>query len=801
MLLTLGLIVLLAHTITATAVVTTAAEMAPQPEEKPFVGTDILGVASRYNAFAAGKMVINGSSMDDGLEGRYAAGEFSNWEDKSWNNTGKSPWGSVLSMTDPDAGEISTMPLMTTNKIARSQNGKETGIFKDVYKGVNGQYLYNVDNQLIANNLLDWYTESYDGWSDNEKATYKHLGDILKVPEGKTEKVGQTEDFKKNQAILQSMLSSSSLPSGMSSQLDPNATDASNYFYAAKLQIQAVSQYYDKLTTKKTGQDTENVVLVNSQVDNVKVSEKTEGTTLNLKVDMYLPNDYSKDGNYKKPPVLLLGLKNESKHFNVTVNIHGMDSSLKQVQAGEKDYPTYAYAPYILANWDGINSTDLFGGWNGSYKMNAYDQNGNEIQPPNNTTQGQLYSSHVLNNFPNVSTSGDDAVEFRLANNGLSGTILVPNASVKQSKPGAGAELFDPVVTGKNFYINSSLPISRLISSTFDLENIPGDIFEDLKRPNPQAVTAKLKTTEDQDAVGLSVGEHNNVPFSIKDVKNLSPLKLDTDILTRNQDYQVWYRWGGDAGGHDWHNLADEIDWQNDAKEKHNHIEIPDLRKLQDYSTALKQVGEKNTYPVDYQPSSDETTPYLRLQRQNKFELLVAPAKDGSTGKEVKIDPKATDVDLADYQITQVDLEENGNLEFTIPGQVKLKPDQQSQAVYKTSFPVTIKNPWQINYNLGLGFNSQMTPPADAILYPIKANADAATFTIDDKNQLSLTPATETKPEIISDEMTGLPAAEKQLNLAFKVNLPKEFTDFQPGNTYYYPFRWTLNYQAKAAGD
>lgn len=49
-LLTLGLIVAFGHTIVANAVVTTAAEMAPQPEEKPFVGTDILGVASRYNA-------------------------------------------------------------------------------------------------------------------------------------------------------------------------------------------------------------------------------------------------------------------------------------------------------------------------------------------------------------------------------------------------------------------------------------------------------------------------------------------------------------------------------------------------------------------------------------------------------------------------------------------------------------------------------------------------------------------------------------------------------------------------------
>lgn len=804
-LLTLGLIVAFGHTIAANAVVTTAAEMAPQPEEKPFVGTDILGVASRYNAFAADKMIIDGTAINDGLEGRYAAGEFEDLNNNTWNS-GKSPWGSVLSMTDPDAGVIPVTPLITTNKIQRlkADNKTETGIFKDVYKSAGGQYLYNGQNQLVANNLLDWYTQEHDGWDENEKKTYQHLGDILKVTDGKAEKVGQTADFKKNQAVLQRILSANgSLPSGMSGQLDPDATDASNYFYAAKLQIQAISKYYDQLTIKKTGQDSENVVLVNSQVDNVKVNEKSNGNTLNLTVDLYLPDDYAKDGNYQKPPVLLLGLKNQSKQFNVTVNVHNMDGSIKEVQAGNDSYPTYAYAPYILANWDGINSTDLFGGWNGSYKMNAYNKDNQEIQPPSGTSQGQLYSSHVLNNFPNVSTSGDDSVEFKLANNGLSGTILVPNASVKQSKPGAGAELFGSVITGKDFYINSSLPVSRLISSSFDFENIPGDIFEDLKRPNPQATKVSLKTDEDQSAVGMSVGEHNKVPFSIKSVKELAPLTLDADILTRNQDYQVWYRWKNASGDHEWHNLADEksadIDWQYDAKkQKYNHITIPDLRKLQDYSTALKQTS-KSSQSVDYLPTAAEETPYLQLQRQNTFELLVAPTEDGSTGKEVKIDPKATDQDLEDYQITTIDLAEKGNLEFTVPGQLALKPDQQKQTLYQAKFPVTIKNPWQINYRLGLGFNSQMTSPAASVLYPIESNADAATFTIDDQDKLNLTPASETTPQVISDQMTGLPAAKKQFNLDLSVNLPQQMIDFQPGNTYYYPFRWTLNYQTKAA--
>lgn len=74
---------------------------------------------------------------------------------------------------------------------------------------------------------------------------------------------------------------------------------------------------------------------------------------------------------------------------------------------------------------------------------------------------------------------------------------------------------------------------------------------------------------------------------------------------------------------------------------------------------------------------------------------------------------------------------------------------------------MTIKNPWQINYRLGLGFNSQMTSPAASVLYPIESNADAATFTIDDQDKLNLTPASETTPQVISDQMTGLPAAKK----------------------------------------
>lgn len=301
----------------------------------------------------------------------------------------------------------------------------------------------------------------------------------------------------------------------------------------------------------------------------------------------------------------------------------------------------------------------------------------------------------------------------------------------------------------------------------------------------------------------MSVGEHNKVPFLIKSVKELAPLTLDADILTRNQDYQVWYRWKNASGDHEWHNLADEksadIDWQYDAKkQKYNHITIPDLRKLQDYSTALKQKS-KSSQSVDYLPTAAEETPYLQLQRQNTFELLVAPTEDGSTGKEVKIDPKATDQDLEDYQITTIDLAEKGNLEFTVPGQLALKPDQQKQTLYQAKFPVTIKNPWQINYRLGLGFNSQMTSPAASVLYPIESNADAATFTIDDQDKLNLTPASETTPQVISDQMTGLPAAKKQFNLDLSVNLPQQMIDFQPGNTYYYPFRWTLNYQTKAA--
>lgn len=502
----------------------------------------------------------------------------------------------------------------------------------------------------------------------------------------------------------------------MSKTLDPNATDASNYFYAARLQMQAISAYYDQLTAKSTAasSSSKNVVLVNSQVDQVKVVETPGSYQDKLQVDMYLPDDYASDGNYQKPPVLLMGLKNNASRLQVTVNVHNMNTTTQSVTAGGESYPTYAYSPYILVNWDGMSgSDDPFGKWSGAYKLNVYDQSGNQVSPPSGTTVNQLFSSHVLNNFPNLETSDDDDPLQFVLTGGLPGTLLIPNASVEQPDYGDSYQLYGSIVTGKDFVLKSSMPVSRLISGSFDIENIPGDIFEDLHKPSPQLSEANLTTSTPQT---LDVGKENTTTVKVNDVNQLEPLKLDGKILTRSQDYQLWYRWQDENQTTQWQRLTSDttgVTWTHNPKEKYNSLSIANLRQLPGYETKLQTTSNNSQKPTDL-PTAATQTVSAQLERQNTFELLVAPQKDDDG--EITIDPNATDDDLEAYQITKDQIGEQGTLSLTVPGNFQLSTEDLENMVYSAPMQAKVANPWRSGFKLSLGFNSQMADPQSRII-------------------------------------------------------------------------------------
>lgn len=660
---------------------------------KPFPNTEILGVGSYFNAFAAGTMTIDANNTSN-LEGRYAANSLESSTD-SWNTrTSNTQWGQI---TSDVSGTISGTPLFTANKVDSSTTyGKYMRHMLDPntrQRASMAAPVVSSKNSIVINNLR---AEAKD-YTDTDKTNHASLLDILNMDKN----VGDTSDF--------SGTNGSTLASVSGKTLDPDATDASNYFDAAAIQFNKISQYYDQLTKPDSDDDkAEDKVVVNDQVNAVKVTQTTPEyqNYTNLTIDVTLPDDYSSDDNYKTPPVIMVGINADNatdKNLNLTIKIHNMNTATTSVQAGDSSYDSYTYAPYIFINWDNVTTQSPFSNWQGSFKMKAYAGTDSDEEPANSgngTQQSQLFSSHVLNNFPNATTSGTDTLKFgnTADDSQLCGAMLLPNASVSLNS--GSRTLYGSILSGKNITIAHDMPASRLIAGTFDVNNISGNVFSDLHSVNPYIKNLNLVTTNaltDKAITAGSTGDSANK----KEITVTDPTKsvgLTGTVVTRNKNYQLFYRLNNDKTATSWKKLnASGVNTNSNSNFKVNN-----LTSLSGYQQKLSAESMQSGSASDLPTLS---TIGGSLQRQNQIEIVVAPKTDDS-GQAI-----TADSDLSAYQHTTINLTETGKLTADIPNTFQLTPSSDDPDVYSSSSDsqnITIQNDWRVPYTLSVQYNDAL---------------------------------------------------------------------------------------------
>lgn len=746
-------------------------------DDAPFEGSNILGVASNYNGFAAGNMYISGGSVTE-LEGRYAANEIKADTDYAGWGFSSVKWGTVTTLD-----EKSITPLFTANKIdpnITSDNKISSNLLK-VQKGSGDEqtYVFNGNNKIIANNLFKYIKDGANDSSVNLDEAYKtRLKSILQPT-----RVGQTSDFRVNQDLLQ----------GFSDvNLDPEADDATPYFTAAGKQISAISSYFSSMTTSPASSGDKNVVRVNKQVNNVTTQIDSSGV---LQVDVTLPDDYDSDINYTKTPVIMLGIHQaikgeyqQNQYLKVHINIHNMSDKTLQVDAGDESYPSYHYSPYILINWDVINSPEELS-WNSSFEITAYGKDGQVINVPN-ATQNQLFSSHIINNFPNLTTATGNYAAFTFGGSGgFSGTILAPNASLEVS--GSGGDTSHPygsLITGKDLKISNNMSAARLISGSFNIHDVPRDIFEDLNPPQAQILTAQIENGENVHSI--VPGKTNQTTLKLdQDTTSTTPVDLKMKILTRGQDYGIWYRFVGSGGVTDWQQLHPDTKELNiiegddyNSSLAINNLTITNLRRLIGYNSTLNKSAEFSNNNFNLGTTEFGST----YQRSNSIQVLVGP-------KTIDLNSPTL---ATDNQITTINLTETGDLKISVPKTFEMKPENSSTMTYQSAIKAKITNPWQVGYKLGVGYDWDYQPAEDHELYPMNSEAlrNAATMEIIGKDGTYILGDKEGEPIWLrpSDKLLEVPASD-EVDIKLKINILQFFgKEIYAEHTYDYPLKWTL---------
>ncbi|WP_412989460.1 hypothetical protein ACLJJ6_00150 [Pediococcus siamensis] len=736
---------------------------------KPFPENEILGVGSYFNAFAAGTMTIDANNTAN-LEGRYAANNLES-STNSWNTrTDSTQWGQI---TSDASGRAVGTPLFTANKVdsdttygtymrhmldpnARQRNMMVAPVVSD-------------KNQIVINNLR----AEAKVFTDADKLNHASLLDILDMDKN----VGDTSDFSGDNGTTLARVS------GLT--LDPDKTDASNYFDAAATQFEKISQYYDQFTQPDSddAKDQDKVV-VNDQVNDVKVTQTTPEyqNYTNLTIDVTLPKDYSSTKNYENPPVIMVGVNADDaqdKNLNLTIKIRNMDTTTNSVQAGTSSYDSYAYPPYIFINWDNVTTKSPFSNWQGSFKMQAYTGTDTDESPANSdngTEQSQLFSSHVLNNFPNATTSGSDTLEFgnTAEDSQLCGAMLLPNASVSLS---AGSRtLYGSILSGKNVTIAHTMPASRLIAGTFDINDISGSVFDSLHSVNPYLKNLSLVTSNTLTDKSVTPGETGTTANN-KTIQVTDPTKsvgLQGTVVTRNKNYQLFYRFNQS----DWHKLnASGVNTEDSSTFKFNN-----LISLPGYN---KKLTAKN---IQSEAATD--TPTLEtvgtdLQRQNTIEVVLTPKTDDD-GNAI-----TADSDLSSYEHTTINLTETGKLTANIPNTFQLTAETDDPSVYSSPDVknIQIKNDWRVPYSLSVQYNKTAA-----------ANFDLDGLTLFDQPQLVSYAkdgsAFDISQPLLQQTTGNTLTASASATFQLKLNVANLLSSgrVQTGKKYGYPLYWTLKY-------
>ncbi|UDM32137.1 hypothetical protein [Lentilactobacillus laojiaonis] len=649
----------------------------PFPSEKGY----ILGVGSNYNAFAAGKLEINGGPVHE-LEGSYAANEMGDSVDQ-FSEGQNLQWGKLSYFA----------PIFTTNKLSDDTKGENLRHMidpnekevSDIIKGIENLKI-SPNNKLIINSLH----EESGTWSDTAKNTmHKALMTTLL-----DKNVGDTEAFGINKDSL--IKNYEKNHNGQSIDLDPQAVDAQNYFTAAKDQIENISKYYDSFTTK-------NDSVFNGSVESVNVdhSSSDNNVTINLK------------NGYTDKPIVVIKLPKNST--NITVNINNMDTTTQKLYGGkdhDKDpwFASYKNAPYIIFNWDGYeNEQNINSTWNNPYvfKINGSitGQTNVENSDGSKATVNQLIASRVLNNFPNLEVSGNNYVTFDQAdpNNKFTGTVIAPKANVDIAN--VGQYFLGSVISGKNIRLENNMLSMRVIAGAFDTGNIRGDDLNNLdpnNLGNINSLSYKYDTDEEKTVTDTADESLKNINGNKSQFSDLA-----VNLSKVNGTYNLYYWFNQDRD-----NLIKDGSIQ--AGDTVHKLSTFKIDSLSDGTFTSKGISSLDTLP-DREPATQSLN--LDVTRTNILHFALVP--DGVT-------PTAENIE--DYTTKSFKLNETGKLSVEVPTFFKFNRTDNSNYVKELSLPAT--NDWGIKYNLDFGFNSELKTASDG--YTLLGNDSWSNFTAND---------------------------------------------------------------------
>lgn len=630
----------------------------PFPSEKGY----ILGVGSNYNAFAAGKLEIEGSAIDE-LEGSYAANEMGDSIDQY--NDGRQ-WANLSYFA----------PIFTTNRLSKDTTGNNFRHMIDPNEteanniGIDHLKI-NPNNKLIINSLN---TESKT-WTESEKNN-KHktlLGTLS------SKNVGDADAFKIN---TDSLISNYKINHNDESlKLDPDDSNAQNYFLAAQDQIENISKYYDSFTTK-------NDSVFNDSVDYVKVDHDSSdnNVTINLKKD------------YADKPIVVIKLPKDST--KITVNINNMDTSTRKLYGSNNHnqdpwFASYKNAPYIIFNWDENKDNNTNNVWNNSYKFNINGSITGKTSIKNsdgsNATVNQLISSRILNNFPSLETMNDnDYVTFDQAdiNNLFTGTVITPKANVYIGNIGNNQYFLGNVLSGKNIKLANNMLSMRVIAGAFDTENISGDDLNNLdpnNNGNIDSLSYKYDTDEEKTVTDTANESRKNINGNQSQFSDLA-----VNLSKVNGTYNLYYWFNQDRD-----NLIKDGNVQ--AGDTVHKLSTFKIDNLSDGTFTSKGSSSLDTLP---NRGSENQSLNLDVTRTNILHFALVPVGVTPTSK-----------DIEDYTTKSFKLNETGQLSIEVPTFFKFNRTDDSNYVKELSLPVT--NDWGIKYNLDFGFNSELKTASD----------------------------------------------------------------------------------------
>lgn len=738
---------------------TAYAENLPFPESS--VGNYVFGVGSYYNAFAAGKLTINSNPIDT-LEGRYAARQIVSTVEGAPND-GK-VWNQLSQFS----------PVYVANEVPYQST--------DASLRQNGQNLFNVFNRqdklpdadtIVVNNLRD---QAQHVWTATEKTQnavlMKHLAD---------KNVGDVGYFQDNKASLEADYQQQT---GKSLTLDPDKVDATAYFEAAAEQIRSISDYYASFNAKSP-------TLANDSVSGVTVQRALDGD--DPAVTIKLRDDYQQQFD-DQPPVIFLNLA--GKPQNVTINIENMATdTVKNAVTSDDTYATYQYAPYIFVNWTGV-TTEIPFTWGSAYKFSVTDPTGRVITNDKNddvtnsdgskATLNQLLSSHILNNFPNATTSDGKYLNADIgdSNNLFTGSIMAPDASVQVSNMGDDQFFYGSIISGKDVLIENNMLPARVIASSFDVEHITSDSISDLDPSKPQ-VPQLTKVTLSQGKTGSNVKDvATGATTNYDAVHTTGAVHLAAQVTTHKTPYQVFYQ----LNGAKWQGLSNAA---IDASKADNQL---DLGQLTDLTGAnLKQLTATGKTVIQA-PAYDPTTTTAKTQsisaelaRKNQLKLVVMPMKTAS-GTPITSDNVADQ--LSGVTPTTINVTETGTAAAVLPTVFNFGVNTGDTSMTATP-AVQVTNDWQVPVSLSLAASTALTAPLSDGARPLSTTnflryqvvVDAATTT----HQLSET-ATTLLPA------TSPPTLTKQLAFTMTIDPTQLPKGLAVGQHYFVPFKWQLNY-------